>query len=284
VKTSDLLKKLGLGVCVSLGYFLKKAGTPVLVYHSIDDSRSYLSLSKEMFARQMAFLNQTGWKVISLEQFLNIDTFCNSDTRRVVVLTFDDGLDNFYNAAWPVLNQYGFSATMFVPTDYIGKHSNWYADYGLTPQSVMGWPELKELHRYGIDIQSHGCSHQILTEFSPDALEDDVKKSKIVLEQGLGKAVDIFCYPNGVYNQQTIDSLRAAGYKAATVVKNSLYQPGDDLYQINRLCLDYIAVDDELTARLGMQACLSGTFGWYVTFKKIIKKSMKSKKDDWNDE
>jgi len=272
MKSNGLLKKMGLHLCVSLGHSLKQIGTPVLVYHSIDESKSYISMSKAMFARQMYFLKQTGWHVISLEQFMLKDSFYKSDTRKVLVLTFDDGLDNFYKTVWPILDQYGFSATMFVPTDYIGKKSNWYADYELVPQAIMGWPALKELHRYGIDIQSHGCSHKILTKLSLSALNNDVKKSKTILEQGLSKAVDIFSYPNGFYNQQTIAALKAAGYKGGTVVKNSLYKPGDDMYQIKRLCLDYIAVNDELTARLGLEACLSGTFGWYVNAKQIIKK------------
>ena len=272
MKVNSLLKKMGLYFCVALGRFFKQKGTPVLVYHSIDNSKSYISMSKEMFANQMSFLKQTGWDVISLEQFMGRDQYYRSNPQKVLVLTFDDGLDNFYKIVWPILEQYGFSATMFIPTDYIGKKSDWYEDYDLIPQTVMGWPELKELYHQGIDIQSHGCSHQILTKLSTADLYKDVKKSKNILEQGLGKEVNLFCYPNGIYNQQTITALKTAGYKGAAVVKNSLSKPEDDLYKIKRLCLDYIAVNDELTARLGLEACLSGTFGWYVTAKQIVKK------------
>jgi peptidoglycan/xylan/chitin deacetylase (PgdA/CDA1 family) len=271
VKMRQLIKYAGLSFCLGWGYLLKPRGIPILVYHSIDKSASNISISPEIFARQMDYLKKEEFQVISLSQLMSVISHKARGSEKILVLTFDDGLNNFHSAAWPILNQCGFSATIFVPTDFIGEQSWWYADYGLKPLPMLNWQELRELVKNGVDIESHGCSHSKLTYLTHSEIEHEVRKSKDILEQGLGKSVDYFCYPFGEVDQNIIEATRSAGYKGATCMEQGLYKVVDDPYLIKRQSLDYISIDDKLMALLSIKACVLGTFAWYVRAKRRLK-------------
>lgn len=270
-RARKFIKDTGLTFFLGLGQLFRPQGIPVLAYHSIDRSNSYLSIFPEIFDIQMSFLKAAGWQAISLNQLMTLVESKKSVSEKIVVLTFDDGLKNFHEAAWPALNRYGFSATIFVPTDFIGGKSWWYADYALKPLPMLDWKEIRQLAQNGIDVQSHGCSHRNLTDLAHSDLQQEVRESKEILEQGLGKSVDLFCYPNGELNRHIIEAVKNVGYNGATGGEHALYKIGDDPYMIKRQCLDYIAIEDKRTALLSIKACVQGTFGWYVRAKRRLK-------------
>ncbi|MCG2720940.1 MAG: polysaccharide deacetylase family protein [Thermodesulfovibrionales bacterium] len=242
---------------------LKPKGIPILAYHSIDNSNSRISISPDIFKVQMEWLKAEGFRVLSLSQLFSADGKVAS-SGNFIVLTFDDGLRNFYEEAWPVLNGYGFSATVFVPTDFIGLQASWYTQYGLKPLPTLNWQEIRNLKEAGADIQSHGCSHRKLTELSLTEVAREMTDSKKVLEDGVGKSVDFFCYPFGEVNQDIVRIARDTGYRGAACMRQGLYKPGDDLFLLKRQSLDYIVIDDERTAVLSIKSCVRGTFAWYV--------------------
>lgn len=272
MRVRKLIKDVGLCSCLGLGHLFRPQGIPIIAYHSIGNRNSYINISAEMLDRQMGFLKGSGWQATSLNQLMTFIGSKKTASEKIVVITFDDGLKNFYESAWPILNQHGFSATIFVPTDFIGEKSRWYADYGLTPLPSLNWEELRELEKNGIDIESHGCSHRNLAKLTPLEVQQEVKESKEILEQGLGKAVDFFCYPQGGLNRHVIEALKNAGYKGATCMEQGLYNIGDDPYMIKRQSLDYISIVDGKTAFLSIKACVQGTFAWYVNAKRRLNK------------
>jgi peptidoglycan/xylan/chitin deacetylase (PgdA/CDA1 family) len=266
-----IIKHLGLSAFLAMGSLFPPRGTPIIGYHSIADDNSYISLAPEMFAVQMRYLHDAGYRVVSFDRFITCIDETGVLPDRTMVLTFDDGLKDFYTAAWPVLRQFDFSATVFVPTDYIGDKSRWYADYGLAPVAMLGWEEIRKLAASGIDIQSHGCSHRPLSALPPTELEAEVVRSRRVLEAGLGKPVDLFCCPQGADNPRVAAAIKAAGYRAGIAGGDGLFNLHDDRFRIKRQLLDYIAINDEKTALLGIKSCTRGTFAWYVKTKKRIK-------------
>ncbi|MEW6586365.1 MAG: polysaccharide deacetylase family protein [Nitrospirota bacterium] len=265
-----LLKYAGLSLFAGLGYCCRPPGIPVLVYHSLDSTNSRISIAPAIFAMQMEQLDKAGFRVIGLEQFMSAAISREHPSEKVLVLTFDDGLKNFYESAWPILNERGFSATVFVPTDFIGQKSWWYSRYALTPLPMLDEKELRELHRSGVDIQSHGCSHRKLTDLSPPEVDREVRQSKAALERILEKPVDFFCYPFGEVNQDIVDSVRNAGYKGGISMVQGLHRKDDNPYMMKRQSLDYISIADGHTANLSIKACVFGTFAWYVRAKQTL--------------
>ena len=266
-----VLKDTGLGFYLCLGHLARPQGIPVLGYHSIANNNLNISTPPEMFAFQMSFLKSKRFQVISLSQLSSLIFSKRELHKKTLALTFDDGLEDFYNSAWPVLYRCGFSATVFVPTNFIGEKSWWYSDYGLAPLPIMGWREIKELSNSGIDIQSHGCSHRKLTGLTPSDIQKEAVDSKKVLEKGLGKSVDFICYPQGDVDRSVIEAIKAAGYKGAICGEDGLYKTGDNPYMIKRQLLDYISITDKRTALLSIKCCVKGTFAWYVRTKRRLK-------------
>jgi len=265
------IKDLGLKGCHILGQLYNLSGIPIFAYHSVADDNSNISISPEMFAFQMQYLKDTGYQVISFNTLISSIIKKDALPQDAAVLTFDDGLKDFYISAWPILRNYNFSATVFVPTDYIGEKSWWYAKYGLSPVPMLNWKEIKELADAGIDIQSHGCSHRPLIGLSSDDLQKEVSESRKVLEMGLERIVDLFCCPQGAEDHKVAAAIKSVGYRAAIGGGDGLFKLSDDRYRINRQALDYITISDEKTALLSIKACLQGTFAWYVKAKKGVK-------------
>lgn len=264
-----MLKDAALGACVALGRLLRLPGLSVLVYHSIDESGSYMSTRPAMFRVQMRWLRDHGIRGISMRQSFEQAPPPVPGPR--VVLTFDDGLLNFAETAWPILREMSFSATTYVPTAFIGGEASWYADHGLPRMPCMGWDALRAVRREGADIQSHASSHRDLTSLPPGPLDEELRGSKAVLEDGLGEPVEHLAYPYGAVAPAVSGATREAGYRSAVVLGRGRWRADTDPYGIPRYSLDRIDIRSEKTARRSIEACARGTFGWYVETKARVR-------------
>jgi peptidoglycan/xylan/chitin deacetylase (PgdA/CDA1 family) len=198
---------------------------PILMYHRVaTDGPVALApwrIAPEAFERQLAWLQRNGFHSISLDDYFNL--WFTRNIRNIpgkpIVLTFDDAYADFYHTAWPLLRRYGFGATVFVPTDYVGGTSDWDKAYG-SPAQIMSWDQLVELKNSsrdsgGIRFGSHSCSHKKATELSePEMLEDAINSRKI-LESRLGLPVSGYCYPYACADSNSRRIVEQAGYKFA---------------------------------------------------------------------
>jgi peptidoglycan/xylan/chitin deacetylase (PgdA/CDA1 family) len=264
----DGLKNAALGACVALGRRFPRPGLSVLAYHSIDESGSYMSTRPEMFRAQMEWLRDHGYRAVSMRQRFDQAV---ADVGRTVVLTFDDGLTNFAEAAWPVLREMSFSATTYVPTAFIGAEAAWYPDYGLPRMPCMGWDLLRAVRKEGADVQSHGHSHRDLTRLGAGDRLEELRRSKAVLEEGLGDTVEHVAYPFGTTSAEVRQDARAAGYRSAVTLGTGRWGPDTDPLGIPRQDVDLIAIRTPKTARLSIEACARGTFGWYTAAKARVR-------------
>jgi peptidoglycan/xylan/chitin deacetylase (PgdA/CDA1 family) len=207
--------------------FLKTAYVvPVIMYHSIDhkDKETKLSVSPESFERQMEFLHKHRYNVVGLDKIISYIQKKGEVPPRTIAITFDDGLYNNYQYAYPVLKRYGIPATIFIITSKIG-----------TP-GYLGWDDLKEMARSGlITIGSHTVSHKWLPTTGTRQLEDELKRSKDILRQGLGVEVKTFCYPIGAHNDRVKAKVKEAGYACAVTTNPGHSAPAGDIYAIKRI-------------------------------------------------
>jgi len=135
----------------------------------------------------------------------------------------------------------------------------------------MGWGALRAVHREGADIQSHACSHRDLTSLPPDELREELLRSKAVLEDGLVAAVEHLAYPFGAEAPAVRKAAREAGYRSAVVLGKGRWHPDMDPYGIPRDSLDRIDIHSGRMARLSIEACERGTFGWYAETKALVR-------------
>jgi len=136
----------------------------------------------------MRWLFDNGYTTVSIGGCLGplVD---GRDTRRVAI-TFDDGYRNFYTAAVPVLTRYGFTATVFVVSDFATA-----AAYMGGDRRYMTWAEINAVQSLGIEIGSHSASHPKLWRLSRRQVEEELSRSKTAIEKAIGKPVRSFSHP-----------------------------------------------------------------------------------------
>jgi len=205
---------------------------PVLLYHQIaslssEDDPFGLAVTPENFRRQMKYLYEKGFKVVSLDKMDRISPR-ESMSSRLVALSFDDGYLETYTVAFPILKAYGFPATVFLITDLIGSCHAW---TGSKPAHHLNWGQIREMAEHNISFSSHSCSHPDLTKLSDREVIRECVDSKTIIEENLGNPVERFAYPYGRYDNRVTHLVRNAGYSSAYAVGF----PGKDVFSKERL-------------------------------------------------
>lgn len=207
--------------------FMKTAYVvPVLMYHAIDynDKATKLSVNPESFERQMRFLRKNRYNVMALDDLAALIKEKKSIPQKTVTITFDDGLHNNYQYAYPVLKKYNIPATIFVIISKIGQ------------PGYLSWKEIKEMSDSGvIAMGSHTVSHKWLPEMGTEQLRSELSASKAILEEKTGKPVNALCYPIGAHDQRVERETGLAGYTCAVATNPGRFSPIDDIYSIKRI-------------------------------------------------
>lgn len=188
-----------------------KLDIPILMYHYIrvvadpnDKLGINLSVTPNKFAKQLDYLQTKGYHTINFQDVLTGNIPANP-----IILTFDDGYEDFYTAAYPELKKHNMTAVSFIIT-------------GKSDSNYMTKAQIKSLSDAGIEIGSHTISHPDLSTLSEAKANVEINSSKTELENIIGRKVISFCYPSGKYTDKTIDSVKNAGYLFATTTKSGI--------------------------------------------------------------
>ena len=205
----------------------------ILMYHSISDNpRDLHAVSPQHFAQQMAALSEHGYQVIALEEGLQ-RLEQRLQLRGCIVLTFDDAYCDFLTNALPVLEHCGYHATVFVPTGLLGGTAIW--DSYHKNKKLMGWDELREVHRRGVTLASHTVTHQRLTECNDQQLEYELRASLDALREQFDDVFPALSYPGGYHGLREQAVARLAGYVCALGVASRWGNgPETNLYRLRR--------------------------------------------------
>lgn len=187
---------------------------PVLMFHSIStmsnrNSDSY-TLTPMRFSKWLRLAGTLGYRSCTPTEFT-----AGAAKGRSLVLTFDDGYEEIYQNAFPVLKETGFRAIVFVVSDLIGRTNIWDDEYGLPQRRLLSAEQIKEMHRYGIQFGSHSRTHARLSRLPEASLRREVADSKHFLEDLLGTEVSSFSYPWGETDLRVRRAVAEAGYQTA---------------------------------------------------------------------
>ncbi|MGC2423925.1 MAG: polysaccharide deacetylase family protein [Nitrospirota bacterium] len=256
---------------------------PILMYHSISrdidehDIHPYyrIATTPEVFNQHMTFLSNQGYQAVSLDfavKYLRKEHgLYESLPTKPVVITFDDGLRDFYINAFPILDKYGFSATVFLPAAMIKDRPA-----TVERKERMAWQEVKALHKEGIIFGSHTMTHAQLRTMWIKEIEFELKCSKDTIEDKLGIAVESFSYPYAFpegyssFVAYLLKALRKCGYKNGVSTRIGVATPeGNDLF-LKRIPVNSCD-DNEL-----FHAKLAGAYDW-LSYIQHASKSLSAK-------
>jgi peptidoglycan/xylan/chitin deacetylase (PgdA/CDA1 family) len=166
-----------------------------------------------------------------------------------MVITFDDGFADFCTEAYPVLDHYGFVATLYIATAFVGA-DHWLKYKDKPTQRMLNWDQVEKISAAGMECGAHGHNHLQL-DTSPEVIaHKEIVHSKRVLEEHLGRQVSSFAYPFGCYTATVQQWVRAAGYSSACAVKNAISSTADDPFSLARLLITADTNVDHLATML----------------------------------
>ncbi|MDA3131794.1 polysaccharide deacetylase family protein [Atlantibacter subterraneus] len=228
-------------------------GIPVLTYHHIlrDEENTRFrhtstTTSVRAFSNQMTWLRDMGYTTLSLYQLEGYVKNRINLPARAVAITFDDGLKSVSRYAYPVLKQYGFSATAFIISSRIKRHPQKWDPKSLQFMSISELQSIQDV----FDVQSHthflhridGLRHPILLSRSYHNILFDFERSRRALAQ-FNPHVLYLSYPFGGYDQKAVKAAHDAGFQLAVTTVKGKVKPGDNPYLLKRL---YILRTDSL--------------------------------------
>lgn len=212
---------------------------PILMYHQISEPPPKgtrlrgSTVHPRRFESQMRWLKRLGYKGLSLSE---LSPYLKGEkTAKVFGITFDDGYENVYENALPVLAELGFSSTNFIVTDEINGENHWAQRTGSLPSKLMSTGQIRDWHRQGQEIGSHTASHIYVAQTSEKEALDELRQSKSVLESILQKEVSTFCYPYGNESVEARQWVRKAGYNMAVSTQRGLASDKEDVFALPRV-------------------------------------------------
>jgi peptidoglycan/xylan/chitin deacetylase (PgdA/CDA1 family) len=199
------------------------SAVPILAYHQVGDTDDVYSIPASQFEEQMAYLAKHGYHTISLEDLFNFYDGQGKLPDKPVIITFDDGYEDNYLTALPILEKYNMSATVFIVPNLIGTE-----DY-------LSWQQVAEMQQRHTEIGSHTMSHIAMDEISEEQQRREASESKLALEQHVGKSIRFFAYPFGQFTTVTEQILKEAGYRGACAGMPGLNDKSTDAYALKRI-------------------------------------------------
>ena len=182
---------------------------------------------------------------------------CTLCPDKLAVLTFDDGYDDFYTHAFPILKKYNYTATAFLPTSFIGNSKP-----GLIGKKHMDWDKVRELQRNGINFGSHTVTHKQMWKSEDTIVFNELRGSKGTIEEKTGERVDAFCYPywfpehDKTFVGRMKDLLDKTGYTCGTGTRIGTTHRADE-----RMILKRVPVNSADDLRF-LSKKLSGNYDW----------------------
>lgn len=264
---TQLAKKVFFSCCVLCNRLISQRGVPVFLYHSIDATGSPISTHPDNFHWQMRYLYGRGWRTMRLDELLDALKSRRLPKKRFVI-TFDDGFKNLLTAALPVLKEFGFTATVYLATEFVGR-TNSYVKVVMPSLPMLSWDDLRILRGTGWDIESHGHTHRNLTDLDMSQAHWELAVSRDHIRKNLGVIPKHFCYPRGRYSMPVVGAVRAAGYQSAASFRSGLVRPSSNPWLLERL-----PVNDRATP-LHFRALLTEPYAWITALRRGFRQLLK---------
>jgi len=210
--------------CVYFFWLKYLYAVPILTYHHFGSEKNSLYVTPQNFARQLQFIEEKGYRVISLETLINGLAKGRKFFPGTVVITVDDGYKDNYLYAYPLLKQYHMPATIFVTSANLNK------------EGFLSFQDLREMSAQGINFGCHTKNHSYLPGLSTkEARRSEIADCKRDIESAVKIPVRTFCYPTGGFTSEVKGLVQEAGYRGACTTNRGESVTHSDLFALKRV-------------------------------------------------
>lgn len=214
---------------------------PILTYHRIVQTKEEggslpIWVTTVQFEEHLQILKEEGFTTLTVSDLAAMPTLADRfrPDWKPILLTFDDGYEDNYTLLFPLLQRYGFTATIFLVAGM--KQNLWDKDMGgFAPAPLLSDAQAQEMQRYGIDFGSHSMTHPRLGAIPLASAEEEIRLSKQVLEERLGRTVNSFCYPYGSLSADVKRLVGEAGYKFGIASDSGSLFLHEDVLEVRRI-------------------------------------------------
>ena len=210
----------------------KPVKLPILMYHAIhvmdpsEAANSGLIVDPETFESHLKALKEAGYYTLSpAEAYKALTENVLPENKKVVWLTFDDSLKDFYTQAYPILQKYQMKATNNVITGFVQAGR----------EDILTLDEIKEMKKNGLSFEDHTVNHPDLSVSSADTQNSELQDSKEYLDRNLSQTTTTVAYPSGRYSETTLQLAEKLGYKMGLTTNNGLASLSAGLLSLNRV-------------------------------------------------
>lgn len=205
---------------------------PILMYHAIhvmdpsEAANAGLIVAPDLFESHLQALTDAGYYSLTPEEAYKVLTEnVLPNNKKVVWLTFDDSMEDFYTQAFPLLQKYQMKATNNVITGFVQKNR----------PSVLTLDQILEMKNQGMSFEDHTVNHPDLAQSSPESQQSELALSKDYLDSNLSQTTSTVAYPAGRYSETTLQIAESLGYKLGLTTNNGLASAANGLLSLNRV-------------------------------------------------
>ena len=212
---------------------------PILTFHAIEERPGVIGFPPSALRRALRHLREKGHRSIRLSEVAALLASGQAFPDRSFVITFDDGYRNVYEAAFPILQELGLTATVFLTVGPSGAEASPQRFPPLGGRPMLSWAEVREMAAAGLEFGAHTLTHPDLKRLSPDQAETEIAESKKRIEDALGTPVEGFAYPFGRYDPVSVEIVRGL-FHCACSDRLGLVTTGSDRWLLPRVDAYYL--------------------------------------------
>jgi peptidoglycan/xylan/chitin deacetylase (PgdA/CDA1 family) len=220
----------------------------ILCYHSVHPAKAFANATPKLFERQLAHFRES----FDVASFSSVaPAHCEDPSGISVSVTFDDGYEDNYSHAFPLLLKYGFPASFFLTTGLVEQDSLVLKRFQTLRRSSLedvrplSWSQIDEMRSAGMEFGAHTHTHPNLARLPSRAVAEELRRSRQTLEDRFGEPVTSMAYPFGKprrhFTEKTLESVDRAGYDRAAAAIFRSVRVTDSFLALPRF---FVAKDD----------------------------------------
>jgi len=211
----------------------------ILMYHMISEPKTAAEVKyacpPKRFEQHLKMLLSAGFKPVSINAIEDYYIHQTPLPDKAFLVTLDDGFEDNYSNAFPILQRYQIPAVIYLATGLVGKTNQWMSPPNFSERKMLSWTQIKDMVGKGIDFGSHTVSHPKLTELDDESVSKELIQSKKIIEDQLGLACSHFAYPYGLLTENTRELIHKAGFKTACTTRSGFNNAERDPLMLHRI-------------------------------------------------